>query len=83
MKQSQLLWDSVAAAITTKTTINMLQGCKVWALLLMPLGGGGVVVVEEEEDCTTLIVCSPRTCLLGRCTGTDAFFLLLPLWDHG
>ena len=32
---------ATAATITTKTTINMRQGCKVWALLLMPLGSGG------------------------------------------
>ena len=33
------------ATITTQITINMWQGCEVWASLLMPLG----VVVEEKE----------------------------------
>ena len=47
----------------------MRQGCKVWALLLMPLGGGGVVVVEEEEDYNAFIVCPRGTCLLGWCIG--------------
>ncbi len=37
--------DSAVATITTQITINMWQGCEVWASLLMPLG----VVVEEKE----------------------------------
>ncbi len=37
------------ATVTAKITINKWQGCKVWALSLMPLGGGGGE--GEEEDC--------------------------------
>ena len=46
MRQSRHYWDSAAATVTTQITINMWQGCEVWASLLMPLGA---VVVEEER----------------------------------
>ncbi len=47
MRQSRHHRDSTAApaTVTTQMTINMWQGCEVWALSLMLLG---VVVVEEE-----------------------------------
>ncbi len=50
MMQSQHHQDSTAATVTTQMTINMWQGCEVWALSLMPLGA--VVVVEKERRMT-------------------------------